>query len=177
MFFLKLVKKIRNKNKGFTLVEILVVIALLTALTRIVVATTSNSRKLASIKVASSQLNVLKVAFQSYFFDHNDYPPAGTDHCDACWATIDMQPYAIGYWTDIIDLFVSEKILKNRIDTDPWGNPYYYDKNFKQPCDAWSVICSAGPNKTLETNICQKDQVVGGDDICVWFPDNDPWPL
>ena len=122
---------------------------------------------LPKIEKARADLNALKAAFNLYFATENDYPPLGKDHCSACSDALR------GEWIKIADS-VAQYTNHVSLTTDPWGHYYAYDKNYKQPgWNAWSVLCSAGPNGILETKFSQQDDISGGDDVCVFFPDSD----
>jgi len=159
---------LKSKNqKGFTLIELLVVVSMMALLISIASATFTSAKNNAKISTAQSEIKQLQIAFEMFFNDQSDYPPTESHVCSGCTNPPNSS------WVDVAEAltpYTSGKVL----DKDPWGNYFAYDKNYKQPCwNAWSVLCSAGPNGIMETNICQQDSIIGGDDICVFFPDTD----
>ena len=120
-------------------------------------------------KIANTKSNVKQVqnAFEMYFNDRADYPPFNED-----FNNIYPGNPPKSTWLTIVDEITP--YLTGRLEKDQWGNYFAYVKNYKRGCpNAWSVVCSAGPNGLVETNICQQDSVVGGDDVCVFFSDTD----
>lgn len=167
-----------NFSKGFTLIEILVVIVILGILLSAIIVVINPIAQINKAKTAKAKTEIyyIKLAMQLYFDDFNDYPPTGLDFCsfpDTC---------AFGdTWSDI-DSILYPKYLK-KITKDPWGNDYYYDKNYivGDTCNnSWSFICSAGPNGTVDSDtvsmlgydICGKPGQVILDDICVYIENN-----
>lgn len=160
--------KAKKLQAGFTLIELLVVITIIGLLSSVVLASLNTARQKARIARAQSDLKQLQLAFEMFLDDRNEYPPFGSDLCSAC----SNPPNST--WVNVVDELVSGRYMGARLEKDPWDRYFYYDKNNKQPCfNAWSVLCSVGPNGVGETNICQQSSVVGGDDICVFFPDSD----
>src|SRR3989344_8373507 len=153
----------KTLSRGFILVELLIVLAIIGILSTIVLV--SSQKVLAKQKLTQARYEArqLQTAFEMYFLDRNDYPPVGQDFCGPCghpWSNImnELAPY-----------------LSKRLDTDPWGNAWQYDKNFKQPCwNAYSPVCSRGPNGQYDTNNCQgAGATASGDDICIFIEDED----
>lgn len=65
----------RYSNPGFTLVELLVVVAILTILSIIGTFNISNARVSAQVSRAYADMNAIGLALESYFVDENSYPP------------------------------------------------------------------------------------------------------
>lgn len=164
----------KNFKKGFSLVEVLVIISIMGLLVAIFVSTYYSYVEKAKYTRATSDLKVINLAFERYLEDNDDLPPIGTDHCDACKISVYLMDYSqdnTESWQQIVDIFNNTNYPFKLPKIDPWGTPYAYDKNYSQPCPAWTIICSAGPNKLVDTWLCQADNpVVEGDDICIWIP-------
>ena len=180
---------VRHEKKltGFTLMELLIVIAIIGLLAAIVFASLSSAREKSDVAATQAQLEQIVKAFELFYSNHGDYPPVGSDHCSICefWGeTIPPNPYWDGgydstaywygaQWSDIVNLLVADGVIGPGIVLDPWGNSYLYDKNFGQSCYTWSPICSRGPNGFYETPHCPSANsfpTAVGDDICVFIP-------
>jgi len=163
----KMNNKSKNKNiQGFTLIELLVVVSMMGLLMSIVMSSFTDIKQKSLVSKAKAEVSQLRIAFELYFNDRSDYPPFGRELCSGC-----TNP-PTSAWLDVAEELTP--YMQMRLEKDPWGNYFAYDKNYKQPCwNAYSVLCSAGPNGVMETNLCQQTSTVGGDDICVFFVDTD----
>jgi len=148
---------------GYTFVELIIVLGIIGVLSSLVMVSSQKIFTRQKIAQAKYELRQLNVAFEMYFADFRDYPPYGSDACSICSNPPNSS------WTSIMDNVGT--YLSGRLDRDPWGNYWGYDKNFGQPCwRAYSLLCSAGPNGSIETNSCQSAGAsAGGDDICIFF--------
>lgn len=169
-----------NKNKifksgGFTLVELLVVISIMSMLFSISTASYTTAINKSKIIRAKTDLAIINFAMEKYMQDNDDYPPYGDDHNSATGLDPNAPPeWILGTWDEIADVLDNSNYGPNIPRIDPWGNSYGFDKNYKQYYNpAWSIICSAGPNKVLETSTGQTEGEITGDDVCIFFPDND----
>lgn len=171
-------KKINNKNRffgGFTLVELLVVTSIISALSSVSTAAIKSAVDKSKVSKAKSDLGIINLAMEKFFEDNDDYPPIGDDHNSATGLDPTTPPeWVYGTWDQIADTLDAANYGPKIPRVDPWGNPYGYDKNYKQYYyPAWSIICSAGPNKVLETSTGQTEGEINGDDICIFFQDSD----
>jgi len=129
----------RNGRRGFTLMEMLVVLAILAMLLALVVPSVLGTQKKADISTAQSQIKLLRGCLQSYFLDLKEYPSTEqgfkamlekpddlSDAKSARWAG----PYADG-----------EELPK-----DPWGNDFQYEYPPKNGTSDYPDIWSKGPD-------------------------------
>jgi general secretion pathway protein G len=107
----------RNKqvksNRGFTLIEILVVMAILAMLAVMVAPNLFRQQAGAMRDAAMSQISSLETALDSYRLDMNQYPDSlselmENDSGSASW----NGPY-----------------LRREVPADPWGNEYVYQSD------------------------------------------------
>lgn len=82
-----------SHKKGFTLIEVLIVVAILAILTLMAIFSLSNQRDKATDAKSKADLARLKIAFEDYYNDHNCYPPdTWFDNADDC-GTPQLAPY------------------------------------------------------------------------------------
>lgn len=165
-----------NSSKAFTLIELLVVIAIISLLASLALTTFASARERARHAKVKAELHELRTAMELFRDTHNDYPPGGgLEHCSLCWLIPGFDPWAEGTWQEISNMLVSEGFLSSDILLDPWGTPYGLDENYiNGTANCWSFICSVGPNRVGETHCFNTPMGTAvGDDICVWFPDDD----
>ncbi len=112
-------KNCERRRGGFTLVEMLVVLAILVLLISMVGPRILGSKQKADISAAKTQIGMLMAALERYVLDMKTYPetdvglsaltedPSSEDEKKSKWEG----PY----------------ITKSSIPKDPWGNEYQYE--------------------------------------------------
>jgi prepilin-type N-terminal cleavage/methylation domain-containing protein len=63
-------------RRGFTIVEIIVVVSIIVILIALLIPAMSRARNTANMATARAQIESIQSALQSYFTDHNMYPPS-----------------------------------------------------------------------------------------------------
>ena len=113
------------KNKGFTLIEMMIVISIIGLLLSIVIPDLIKSRDKAKIQTCKASLEGLQKTLELYRLDHKGYPK-------------DLSVL-------IKEEYIAEKTLK-----DPWLNEYYYvpitQKVKKEVYYVNYVLLSKGPD-------------------------------
>lgn len=104
--------KIRN-IKGFTLIEILVVIAMIALLASLVAPKLFNKLGSAKIKTAKVQIQMVETALDAFRLDFGRYPTE-TEGISILW----IKPQNQILWDG--------PYLPKPLKLDPWGNPYVY---------------------------------------------------
>ena len=109
----------KNEARGFTLIEMLVVLVIITLLATLVGPKLFNKVGSSKVKVAGAQIELLSSALDTYRLDVGNYPtteqglqalraaPAGVKHWDG--------PY-----------------LAKPVPDDPWDHPYHYKRPGKE---------------------------------------------
>ena len=132
----------KNK-KGFTLLELLVVIVILSLLAAIVIPKLTGRVDEAKIKTAKIQLKELKRSLEMYKLDNGNYPT--TEQGLKALVEKPQTPPVPKKWRQYLD----------SVPKDPWGNDYIYIfPSENHPFE----LKSKGPDGELGTE----------DDISVW---------
>jgi len=106
----------RRGNRGFTLIEVMVVVVILGILAAVVVPRIMDRPDEARIVKARNDLRVLKSALDLYKLDNFQYPT--TDQgLEALVARPGLPPEPSNW---------KEGGYLERLPRDPWGNPYQY---------------------------------------------------
>lgn len=118
-------KHAKNTRRGFTLLELTLVIALLGVLMAIVVTQVAGTGARQKLKLTRAGLESVKGALDSYNIEYSAYPP---------------------------DLDTMARLKPPMVDArklkDPWDSPYVYD-NRKINDDQPFTLGSAGPDKVV----------------------------
>lgn len=141
-------KPINNKQRGFTLMELMVVIVILGVLASLVVPNLMGNKDRADRQKAVTDIVALENALDMYKLDNHRYPTT-EQGMEALVTAPTLAPLAENYSTDG---------YIRRLPNDPWGNDYI----LISPGEHGAVdITSAGPDGEAGTT----------DDINNW--DND----
>ena len=95
--------KVRDRESGFTLVELMVVIVIIGLLATVVVINVLPAQDTARMRKAEADIATLEQGIEMYRLNRMNYPSGG----------------------DGLQALVSEGFIK-RLPDDPWGNPYLY---------------------------------------------------
>jgi general secretion pathway protein G len=99
--------------RGFTLLELLVVLVILGLLVGIVAPRFFGQVGKSEIKVAKAQIRALEDGLDQYRLDTGRYPTS-----EQGLAALMAQPTGVARWQG--------PYLKKTVPNDPWGNPYQY---------------------------------------------------
>jgi len=141
----------KTRRAGFTLMEVLLVMAILVIMGTLVVANFSGILGKSKEKNAKIQLQALGKALDLYQIDMNGYPEgSGPDP---------LQALQVNPGTDLGNTTNwGGPYLKKAIPADPWGNPYQYESSYDDMTNQQVYrIYSMGPNPES-----------GSDDIEEW---------
>ena len=123
----------RRPRRGFTLMEVLLVVAILLILASLATVAISRTLKGTQAKQAKIDISTLSQAINVYFIDVGSYPPS----LDA----LVVQPDGLANpqkWNG--------SYLEKELPADPWGNNYMYTINGDQV-----QIKSMGPDGIADT--------------------------
>jgi general secretion pathway protein G len=105
----------RRRQGGFTLIEMLVVVAIIAVLAAVVAPEIFRNVGDANVNAAKSQIEMLSLALDQYRLDNHAYPST-----EAGLAALRTAPAAgdAPNWRG--------PYLRRPVPTDPWGHPYLY---------------------------------------------------
>ncbi|HUG26110.1 type II secretion system major pseudopilin GspG [Piscinibacter sp.] len=104
------------RRAGFTLIEILVVIAVISVLAALVAPNVFRHVGSAKDAAARSQIELLGAALDAYRLDNGRYPTTAQG-LDALWQEPAAEPRPTNW---------RGPYLRKAVPNDPWGNPYLY---------------------------------------------------
>ncbi len=164
-------KEMLTNNKGFTVLEMLVVIVVIGIMVTMALAMSSESREQAKISSAQNQLRSLQTSMEMLFNETGLYPHKEVSLCppvNAVGNEIDLSLASAGL-VDTDGTFTGWDGPYIRGAVDPWGTPFFFDNDYQCTAGAYgcegiadigtdsSVIVSCGPNKAEADNACVYD--------------------
>lgn len=161
---------------AFTLVEVLVVIAIIGILAAAVLVNLNDARDSSKVAKAEAELKAIETAFKLYR-EETGSMPTGADRCTICGFRTGNQSVQ-EQWETVILPDVAARTSARLPARDPWGQYYAYDNNFRFATAAYpSIVCSLGPDSTLDTwttnALAASEREAQGDDICIFFDEPD----
>lgn len=153
-----------NSLTGFTLIEILIVIAIIMTLAGLVVGGAQQARKKATTSKAKAAVASLETALSMYEVDYGSYP-AGSNSEMVNALKNDPDD---GIWRGPYMMFKQNELINGEF-IDPWGSAYHYDNpgSGSHGHENYIDIYSYGPNKTDDGGVY--DPASGKDDISNWY--------
>ncbi len=119
----------KNQKRGFTLIELLIVVAIIGILAAIAVPNFMNAQIRAKLSRVMADLNMLRTGLESYFIDHNNYPPWTVDGL----GVQGLHPNHLRYQRLTTPLAYISTIPKDpfatfmtQTDWEQWGDAYDY---------------------------------------------------
>jgi prepilin-type N-terminal cleavage/methylation domain-containing protein len=161
---------INNRNRGFTLLELLVVVAMIGTLSTVVLASMGSAREKGKIATAQSQMAEFEKAIDIQYLDTGFYPGGYTGlYCDTGGS-----PARISLEDSSSGLLVTQGLSASwngpyipAIPKDPWGNDYFFSYSYlcyqyMSGCEQirnqrWvSAIVSCGPTGLSVAGVCTR---------------------
>jgi len=103
----------KQREKGFTLIEMLVVLVIITLLATLVGPKLFQKVGSSQVKVAAAQIELLSSALDTYRLDVGHFPTTAQG-----LAALRKAPSGVRHWDG--------PYLSKPVPKDPWGYPYHY---------------------------------------------------
>lgn len=145
-------------NGGFTLLELIVNVAIIGILTAIAIPAYNNFREKAKIAQAKSDLRTIMLAMEQLANDTARWPGP-----QSVGVTANAEVWNLN--TSNAGLVATNGGFPNwsgpymkSVPTDPWGSNYFFDPDYRIGATDYAVIGSFGPNKCCQ-NTYDSDNV------------------
>ncbi len=125
----------RASRRGLTLIEVLLVLAILVVIGSFAVIAIGPIQRSAYMRAAETQINAFKTPLQAYRIDIGTYP--NTSQGLSALRTPPPDLPSPGKWRG--------PYLETPVPLDPWDNPYRYEYPGRYQAD-WPDIWSYGPD-------------------------------
>jgi len=114
----------RTLNTGFTLVELLVVISIISLLSSVVLASLNSARAKARDARKQQDFRQISLALQLYYDKYNRMPSTSQNGYGSCEAGCSA-PYSPVAYNQLLDILITEGFLPSR-PRSPRGDEYWY---------------------------------------------------
>ncbi len=160
------IRRNTNKEKGFTLIEVLVVVAIIGILTAILVANYNDARKNSRDKIRKSELKELQLAIELYKAQYGRYPAPGCGASTALWVGPGpLSSWGYGNCNDYISGLVPNFIAA--LPTDP-NQENDQDLGYKYRTDTNGTIYKVIIHNSVESIVVtsQADEMSRMPEVC-----------
>jgi general secretion pathway protein G len=145
---MKIQRQRRPKRAGFTLIEVLLVVAILGVIAAAVVPALLSRQQGAYEQQTRNNIKNLQNILTMYALDHDGtFPNGGRDALNQLTSASDYHGKKLGAYID-------------NVPKDAWGEPLYYEYPTSKGKGDKPAIWSAGPNR--------QDESGAGDDLNSW---------
>lgn len=155
-----------TQKTGFTLIEVLITIAIIGILGTIVLTTVNNIRDKARIAKAEAELDGFRSALELLAHDTEEWPghqAVGAVNTGANNEVWDLSVASAGLTATDGNYIDWDGPYVETIQLDPWGNPYFFDTDYDiDPSGAVqnaAALGSFGPNGVGQ-NLYDDDDVI-----------------
>ncbi|MFT5239715.1 MAG: general secretion pathway protein G [Candidatus Promineifilaceae bacterium] len=139
------------ERRGFTLVEIMVVVAIIGLLAAIAIPSFSKARLNAQMSRAQNDLRVLATAFEQLSMDTGQWPGGYSTDVPFPGGANEFEDLRLG----IVGLMTNDGTFNARwngpyvekMPVDPWGSDYWFDIDYALNGENIAALGSYGPNR------------------------------
>ena len=132
---------------GFTLVEIMIVVAIIGLLAGIAIPSLKKARMTSQTNKALGDLRVIRDAIEQLAFDTGQWPGGVPASQVSSPETMDLNDGAAGISANDGRFNNWSEPYMKEVPPDPWGTPYFFDPDYRIGGTFFSVVGSLGPNK------------------------------
>ena len=158
----------RHVADGFTVVEILIAVLVVGLLTAIAALSYGKIRAQIRIKQAEGEIQFLATAISQYAWDTGEWPrQPGLTLVRAERLRNKSQNDEVWNLTEDGVGLLSSNAAPNwngpyirEIHDDPWGNPYFFDPDYRRDGRTFVVVASFGPTKQSKNSYDDDDIIV-----------------
>jgi len=140
----------KRRTKGMTLIEVLVVIAIVSCLTAIALPAYYKARARALTVKTQAIINSVEAALSMYGTDFGDYPQYDGEGSSILVSLL-QGPVESVFWKGPYMRFKSEDIDSKGNIVDSWKMPIYYRYPQTEHSNTPYIIFSAGPDRKFNT--------------------------
>jgi prepilin-type N-terminal cleavage/methylation domain-containing protein len=142
-------KKTDSKPSAFTLVEIMITLSVITLLMALAVPITLNVLTHTKINQAELELEIIANAVRKLAWDTGRWPNKYLHtHPNSNVEIWDLNAAAAGIVTNDGSYSNWDGPYMDTLGTDPWGQPYFFDPDYRVDGQNRIVVGSFGPNQT-----------------------------
>lgn len=143
----------RKRRAGFTLLEVLLVLAILGVIAAMVVPQLLGQQKKAYIEATKASIHGLESALKLYALAHDgEYPQGSQDALALLMENVDEEGEAV-------------EPLLDKLPTDAWGQLFFYEFPNNKVQTTKPAIWSSGPDKQNDDGSSSSDDVNNWDDL------------
>jgi prepilin-type N-terminal cleavage/methylation domain-containing protein len=164
----------RRISSGFTLIEMLVVLAIISILGSLIIAAVSKAKTTSQVAQTQTYLTLITSALNKYETDWSDYPPSdgdpnGIKGSEALWKALRTEKKE-GPYIEEKDIKLVDSDRNGEMEVaDVWLQPILYwhhrDYDNTEPNKRNFRMLSGGPNRKIEDGTSESDDVVNWDKV------------
>ncbi len=133
-------------KRAFTLVEIMIVVAVIGLLAAIAIPSFLKARQEARINIARNDLRIISAAIDQLAFDTGQWPGGTVAGVVADAEMLDLNHGDVGIVANSGIFTRWQGPYMEVVELDPWGNPYWFDPDYNTDNGTEPVLGSYGPN-------------------------------